>query len=303
MNIPALLLYLIEILHQTTTLQIFETINKRCILSKFYIKPQQWDSRELSSCCCILSKFYIKPQPEARIERNHLVVSYRNSTSNHNYRGKKRVVIALYLIEILHQTTTLGYSPILERSLYLIEILHQTTTAIDPLASFLCCILSKFYIKPQHATMSGGSASSCILSKFYIKPQHHCYVSWCFPVVSYRNSTSNHNLYRALSPLSTVVSYRNSTSNHNYRQIVEKAGNVVSYRNSTSNHNDVRSNPLAVPVVSYRNSTSNHNERAGQEPHHKVVSYRNSTSNHNSRSRTYTSRRVVSYRNSTSNHN
>ena len=106
--------------------------------------------------------------------RPNLVVSYRNSTSNHNYRGKKRVVIALYLIEILHQTTTLGYSPILERSLYLIEILHQTTTAIDPLASFLCCILSKFYIKPQHATMSGGSASSCILSKFYIKPQLFC---------------------------------------------------------------------------------------------------------------------------------
>ena len=120
-------LYLIEILHQTTT-------------------SSRARARLL---CCILSKFYIKPQLRRWRECHYVVVSYRNSTSNHNYRGKKRVVIALYLIEILHQTTTLGYSPILERSLYLIEILHQTTTAIDPLASFLCCILSKFYIKPQ----------------------------------------------------------------------------------------------------------------------------------------------------------
>ena len=56
--------------------------------------------------------------------------------------------------------------------LYLIEILHQTTTHCKCIQFTLCCILSKFYIKPQHATMSGGSAPSCILSKFYIKPQH-----------------------------------------------------------------------------------------------------------------------------------
>ena len=34
----------------------------------------------------------------------------------------------LYLIEILHQTTTSGGSPIAPGGLYLIEILHQTTT-------------------------------------------------------------------------------------------------------------------------------------------------------------------------------
>ena len=56
-------LYLIEILHQTTTLAAAKNADARCILSKFYIKPQQlnWE----------------KEVP--------VVVSYRNSTSNHNY--------------------------------------------------------------------------------------------------------------------------------------------------------------------------------------------------------------------------
>ena len=58
--------------------------------------------------------------------------------------------ITLYLIEILHQTTTRTVISCLIFSLYLIEILHQTTTvrlAVDCLDR---CILSKFYIKPQH---------------------------------------------------------------------------------------------------------------------------------------------------------
>ena len=120
-----------------------------CILSKFYIKPQQSGSKSATGSGCILSKFYIKPQlarqwlmvPCVVSYRNSTsnhnqrkcnnkkskVVSYRNSTSNHNYRGKKRVIVALYLIEILHQTTTRARMAIL----------------VDR------CILSKFYIKPQ----------------------------------------------------------------------------------------------------------------------------------------------------------
>ena len=121
-----------------------------CILSKFYIKPQHRQIRNLIGRRCILSKFYIKPQQYRSVVCARRVVSYRNSTSNHNYRGKKRVVIALYLIEILHQTTTL-------------DQIKQT---------FKGCILSKFYIKPQ---LEG--------SRFADRG-----------VVSYRNSTSNHNV-------------------------------------------------------------------------------------------------------------
>ena len=77
----------------------------------------------------------------------------------------------LYLIEILHQTTTSLVVVILGDKLYLIEILHQTTTKTRDEFDALGCILSKFYIKPQQAERPGVIAWGCILSKFYIKPQ------------------------------------------------------------------------------------------------------------------------------------
>ena len=55
--------------------------------------------------------------------------------------------------------------------LYLIEILHQTTTTYTPAASFTRCILLKFYIKPQLSRTHGNRIRRCILLKFYIKPQ------------------------------------------------------------------------------------------------------------------------------------
>ena len=55
--------------------------------------------------------------------------------------------------------------------LYLIEILHQTTTHCKCIQFTLCCILSKFYIKPQPPGGGTNAKKRCILSKFYIKPQ------------------------------------------------------------------------------------------------------------------------------------
>ena len=188
-----------------------------------------------------------------------LVVSYRNSTSNHNtwhqlYRRRE-----LYLIEILHQTTTPGAKAPGPTGLYLIEILHQTTTTLVASGDFSSCILSKFYIKPQLRRGVFSAFKSCILSKFYIKPQpsrlrppwlHCCILSKFYikpqqcpspveisAVVSYRNSTSNHNVWLAKGTHKRVVSYRNSTSNHNTHTQEWRERMVVSYRNSTSNHN------------------------------------------------------------------
>ena len=166
-----LLLYLIEILHQTTT---------RVRLAQFLLG-------------CILSKFYIKPQQCKYTKKMELVVSYRNSTSNHNRTRITTQTSRLYLIEILHQTTTLAYPTLARGELYLIEILHQTTTRqgrqeryrqlylieilhqTTTMEIILChipsCILSKFYIKPQLNSDNVLRASCCILSKFYIKPQ------------------------------------------------------------------------------------------------------------------------------------
>ena len=122
--------------------------------------------------------------------------------------------------------------------LYLIEILHQTTTAALKPHHTKSCILSKFYIKPQHFCRWFFEQFCCILSKFYIKPQQLLPSAFRGYVVSYRNSTSNHNLPGDYVTSTAVVSYRNSTSNHNRQRSNDEKHHVVSYRNSTSNHNN-----------------------------------------------------------------
>ena len=56
------------------------------------------------------------------------VVSYFHFTSNHNIRLFRHRFIRLFLISILHQTTTYDMGWIFRSSLFLISILHQTTT-------------------------------------------------------------------------------------------------------------------------------------------------------------------------------
>ena len=147
------------------------------------------------------------------------------------------VTTKLYLIEILHQTTT-GLTPILFwPSCILSKFYIKPQQPLFLLKVRRCCILSKFYIKPQRLARKRHAQACCILSKFYIKPQLLLSTVGYIRVVSYRNSTSNHNSASATSLATPVVSYRNSTSNHNYvrRNYFERK--VVSYRNSTSNHN------------------------------------------------------------------
>ena len=195
-----ILLYLIEILHQTTTPIAFLLAHTgcilskfyikpqpilfavvaiiRCILSKFYIKPQLTDKSNSCSYGCILSKFYIKPQHRHITGSKQGVVSYRNSTSNHNYtaRGCERRDVVSYRNSTSNHNSCLCISE--ETALYLIEILHQTTTF----------------------ALSVSTQTGCILSKFYIKPQPSLAIFGTRPVVSYRNSTSNHNLASFLAP-------------------------------------------------------------------------------------------------------
>ena len=186
-------LYLIEILHQTTThckciqftlccilskfyikpqhpSKVFARYQS-CILSKFYIKPQLYRHCDHYELCCILSKFYIKPQ---RVQASCLIP--RGCILSKFYIKPQPPEVAdapglLYLIEILHQTTTFGDALKSAGRLYLIEILHQTTTK----------------------TFATRLSNRCILSKFYIKPQRETDHVYYQEVVSYRNSTSNHN--------------------------------------------------------------------------------------------------------------
>ncbi len=56
------------------------------------------------------------------------VVSYFHFTSNHNIRLFRHRFIRLFLISILHQTTTENAMQLWYTTLFLISILHQTTT-------------------------------------------------------------------------------------------------------------------------------------------------------------------------------
>ena len=194
----------------------------RCILLKFYIKPQL--CYQHCPYCQVVSYWNSTSNHNisAGGSSSSSVVSYWNSTSNHNFSAYKANFERLYLIEILHQTTTLAPPVLYPLELYLIEILHQTTTPLSMRFSKSCCILLKFYIKPQHRNgnkyrllscillkfyikpqQSQGeyrTPESCILLKFYIKPQRRVLRSSSSSVVSYWNSTSNHNFVAAYSP-------------------------------------------------------------------------------------------------------
>ena len=143
------------------------------------------------------------------------VVSHSNSTSNHNISLEEARLELLFLIPILHQTTTYERSGKRCALLFLIPILHQTTTAMQTSTSSRCCFSFQFYIKPQPFF---GLIDRIL-------------------VVSHSNSTSNHNgpYYNAFSP--QVVSHSNSTSNHNWYCRLLLSFHVVSHSNSTSNHN------------------------------------------------------------------
>ena len=145
-------LYLIEILHQTTTLQFCYIDTWRCILSKFYIKPQPILCISFSNSVVSYRNSTSNHNTKNANSYGYRVVSYRNSTSNHNKVPIAWSVLKLYLIEILHQTTTFHGYKAKPHLLYLIEILHQTTTLI--LAKKIYDML--YLIEILHQTTTSG---------------------------------------------------------------------------------------------------------------------------------------------------
>ena len=78
------LLFLIPILHQTTTITSKYGQNRRCFSFQFYIKPQHPGREPFHAASCFSFQFYIKPQPYFVPLSKYDVVSHSNSTSNHN---------------------------------------------------------------------------------------------------------------------------------------------------------------------------------------------------------------------------
>ena len=139
----------ISFLHQTTTLAACKVKVTHCLISLFYIKPQ------LRRCHASISS----------------IVSYLFSTSNHNRRDVDDEPVVLSHISFLHQTTTHAVTFTSGVLLSHISFLHQTTT----------CRVDKLVLL------------YCLISLFYIKPQHTLAVVECSLIVSYLFSTSNHN--------------------------------------------------------------------------------------------------------------
>ena len=96
------------------------------------------------------------------------VVSHSNSTSNHNITSNGFPLFQLFLIPILHQTTTNLYFTPARTSLFLIPILHQTTTIqYRPAAGN-----TLFLIPILHQTTTSRMAVIHILHVTHMTPMH-----------------------------------------------------------------------------------------------------------------------------------
>ena len=104
-----------------------------------------------------------------------------------------RIYRRLYIVLFLHQTTTVAMLVIINCSLYIVLFLHQTTTYLSGRGSLLCCISYYSYIKPQLVLLLSITLIRCISYYSYIKPQRLSLLPF-FRYVVYRTiPTSNHN--------------------------------------------------------------------------------------------------------------
>ena len=274
-------LFHILILHQTTTSQFLATDLDKLFHILILHQTTTHGSITEKEWGCFISWFYIKPQLKNLNWLPWCVVSYLDSTSNHNSDAVELLFDELFHILILHQTTTTSCATFFSSSLFHILILHQTTTPEEYKRLYKSCFISWFYIKPQHNQLETINSLSCFISWFYIKPQllankrgkgTRCFISWFYIkpqlqppwrwqtyVVSYLDSTSNHN-FMTTSPrtwrLFHILILHQTTTLWQHHlghdgcfiswfyikpQLAEPSlysSMVVSYLDSTSNHND-----------------------------------------------------------------
>ena len=205
-------LFLIPILHQTTTLKRLLCGLLSCSSFQFYIKPQPITASSLfipvvpHSNSTSNHNFHLQFRgklfvvPHSNSTSNHnvlrrfrsflLVVPHSNSTSNHNMVARLWKLTALFLIPILHQTTTQANAGGDWRALFLIPILHQTTTYVATygreMMLFLIPILHQtttyrdtrrggyrlFLIPILHQTTTSRMAVIHILHVTHMTPMH-----------------------------------------------------------------------------------------------------------------------------------
>ena len=141
-------LFLIPILHQTTTLKRLLCGLLSCSSFQFYIKPQPITA----------SSLFIPVVPHSNSTSNHnfhlqfrgklFVVPHSNSTSNHNVLRRFRS----FLLVVPHSNSTSNHNMVARlwklTALFLIPILHQTTTS----RMAVIHILHVTHMTPMHKT-------------------------------------------------------------------------------------------------------------------------------------------------------
>ena len=142
---------------------------------------------------CLISLFYIKPQQSALAPFDFFIVSYLFSTSNHNAVGIE--VLGLKIVSYLFSTSNHNKPVEIDANIQLshISFLHQTTTWARTGGEDTDCLISLFYIKPQPF---GCVITICsIVSYLFSTSNHNCSdrVPPRSTIVSYLFSTSNHN--------------------------------------------------------------------------------------------------------------
>ena len=187
----------------------------RCFSFGFYIKPQLYVLILPRVHGCFSFGFYIKPQHWRGSHGRCVVVSHSDSTSNHNARTGAWRTLRLFLIRILHQTTTVTPNTFAQPSCFSFGFYIKPQRHSELAILRICCFSFGFYIKPQHyqnqitkklgcfsfgfyikpqlANDTTATIRSCFSFGFYIKPQRRPMPVYATPVVSHSDSTSNHN--------------------------------------------------------------------------------------------------------------
>ena len=99
-------MFLLAVIHQTTTLM----LTPRTLTECFY-----W-------------RLYIKPQPRTFALSQITSVSIGGYTSNHNRPPAIYAGLGVFLLAVIHQTTTIEYNLTPVAKVFLLAVIHQTTT-------------------------------------------------------------------------------------------------------------------------------------------------------------------------------
>ncbi len=143
----------------------------------------------------------------------------------------------LYSMVFLHQTTTCKSLAANSKRLYSMVFLHQTTTLLQALSATFLLYSMVFLHQTTTTNRANRQIAGCILWFSYIKPQPMSITLVKWFVVFYGFPTSNHNLDVIIEEIEPVVFYGFPTSNHNTTAYSINHIEVVFYGFPTSNHN------------------------------------------------------------------